>query len=416
MRHPRRQSFGLSKAITTASLLGALGAAQATEGYFSHGYGTRSKGLCGASLAYAQDSLSGAANPALISHLGSRLDIGLDLFMPVRSFDASAASGGMFPLSPGTVKSGKPSFLIPDLGYNWKLRDGKSTAALLVYGNGGMNTAYKESVFGAGEAGVNLEQAFIAPTFASKLTDKTSLGASLIFCLQKFQATGIGSFAGFSNDPAHLSDNGSDFSRGYGIKLGASHRVNEKLSLAAAWQPKVAMSRFEKYSGLFAQGGKFDIPENYTIGFAYSQKPDDVWTFDVRTIRYSKVPAIGNPFASAGKLGDDNGPGFGWRDMTVFKLGHEWKPSPSLTLRLGVAHTRQPIPESDVLFNILAPGVQEWEFTAGITKQIRDGEFSFALMYSPTKRVSGTNPLAPSQRITLGMRQFEVEIGYSKKF
>ncbi|MBI5707049.1 MAG: hypothetical protein HZC36_08680 [Armatimonadetes bacterium] len=67
-------------------------------------------------------------------------------------------------------------------------------------------------------------------------------------------------------------------------------------------------------------------------------------------------------------------------------------------------------------FNILAPGVQKWQFTDGISKKLKSGEVSLALLYSPEKNVSGMNPLAPSQKITLGMRQFEIEIGYSKRY
>lgn len=390
--------------------------AQATEGYFSHGWGTRTKGLAGACLSYAQDSLSGAANPALLTKIGSRMDLGLAHFFPVRKFTAGEASGGMFPLAPGTVESGEPAFIIPNIGYSWKLKDGKSSAALLMYGNGGMNTEYHASVFGAGNAGVNLEQAFITPSYAMQVSETTSVGASLIYCIQKFKASGIGSFAGFSRDPANLSDRGSEYSTGMGMKLGVDHKLNEKFSVAAAWQPRISMSPFHKYGGLFAQQGKFDIPENYSLGFAYRRSEDDVWTLDMRTIRYSDVPAVGNPFGSPGMLGDDNGPGFGWRDMTVFKLGHEWKSKAELTWRMGIAYGRQPVRSSEVLFNILAPGVQEWQFTGGVSKKIKDGEVSLALLYSPEKKVSGMNPLAPSQKITLGMHQFEVEIGYSKRY
>jgi hypothetical protein len=38
------------------------------------------------------------------------------------------------------------------------------------------------------------------------------------------------------------------------------------------------------------------------------------------------------------------------------------------------------------------------------------------MVYSPDKKVSGINPNDPAQTITLHMHQFNVEIGYSKKF
>ena len=69
-----------------------------------------------------------------------------------------------------------------------------------------------------------------------------------------------------------------------------------------------------------------------------------------------------------------------------------------------------------VLFNILAPGVQEWHYTLGFTKKIgRRSEFSVAAMYSPSKTVTGPNPFeAPGQQtIALKMHQWEVEASYA---
>ncbi|MHB1462975.1 MAG: hypothetical protein ACYC1M_16915 [Armatimonadota bacterium] len=118
-------------------------------------------------------------------------------------------------------------------------------------------------------------------------------------------------------------------------------------------------------------------------------------------------------------LGGDNGPGFGWRDMTVYKLGYQKKGADDWTWRAGVSYARQPIPGSEVLFNILAPGVQEWHYALGGTKELpNDREFSFALAYSPSNTVSGANPMeAPGQQqIDLSMYQFEFMLGYGIKF
>ena len=60
-------------------------AAQATDGYFSHGYGMKSKGRAGASAAMTDDAFGGANNPATMAFAGSRMDLGLDWFRPDRS-------------------------------------------------------------------------------------------------------------------------------------------------------------------------------------------------------------------------------------------------------------------------------------------------------------------------------------------
>ena len=77
-----------------------------------------------------------------------------------------------------------------------------------------MNTEYPTGggpgTFFAGKAGVDLAQLFIATTYAQKISDSASWGVSGIIAYQTFKATGMSSFAGFSLDPANLSDNGDD--------------------------------------------------------------------------------------------------------------------------------------------------------------------------------------------------------------
>lgn len=404
----------LSAALVLA--LGLSGAAMATEGYFTHAWGTRAKGMGGAALAYPLDSMSGAMNPSLITHFGRRFDGSLAVFMPSRWFDATVPGGGMFPLAPGRFDSDSGAFLVPSFSFNWDLKDKKSSFALLVYGNGGMNTDYSEQIFGAGETGVNLEQMFISPTIATHVGPQTSVGLGIVYCIQKFEAKGLGNFAGMSSDPANLTNKGNDTSTGLGFKLGAHHHFNEKFSMGLNYAPKINMSKFDKYAGLFAGQGDFDIPESFAIGFAFTPTDKEAFAVDVRQVRYSGVKAVANKFASGGPLGADNGPGFGWRDMTVVKFGYENKMDPLWTWRLGASYGRQPIAGSEVLFNILAPGVQEWEFTGGFSRKLGKGELNFAAMYSPPKKVSGVNPMAPGQMIDLNMRQWEFEVGYSIKF
>lgn len=56
--------------------LGSL--AQATDGYFSHGYGIKAKGMGGAQTAVAQDAMIAATNPAGMAFVGDRFDVGID--------------------------------------------------------------------------------------------------------------------------------------------------------------------------------------------------------------------------------------------------------------------------------------------------------------------------------------------------
>ena len=184
-----------------------------------------------------------------------------------------------------------------------------------------------------------------------------------------------------------------------------------------------AFNEFSDYAGLYAEGGDFDIPANWTIGFAVMATPTVTIAFDFQQIKYSDVKSIANPMLpnlfSADQLGDPNGAGFGWEDMNIFKIGLQWARNEQWAYRFGYSYGEQPIPESEVMFNILAPATIEQHATFGLTYTFANqGELDFSLTYAFENDVTGVNPMAgpESQLITLTMNQWEVGIGYSWVF
>jgi long-chain fatty acid transport protein len=422
-------------ACAVAASLAAPMSAFATTGYFSHGYGTKNKALGGGGSALPQDAMIAATNPAGMVWVGERMDLGAAIFSPSsRGYTVTGAPSGApgtFGLEPGSFESDNDFFIIPHFAYNWML-DADSSVGLTIYGNGGMNTEYPSSLylggtppgtFGAGTAGVDLSQLFITGTYARKIDDKSSWGVSLIAAYQRFKAEGLAGFSGFSSDSANLTNNGYDDSTGFGAKLGWQGEVSPGLTLAASYQTKMSMSKFDKYKGLFAEQGDFDIPSTWTLGLAYEVNATSTLTFDIQQIMYSDVASISNPLLpnlSTSQLGNSDGAGFGWEYITVYKIGYQWTGSnPDWTWRVGYSLNDQPIPDSEMLFNILAPGVMEQHLTGGFTwKTGADSEFNFAAMYAPETTVTGPNTLeAPGQQtIELNMTQWELEASWAWKF
>lgn len=404
----------------------ASGPAAATNGFFSHGYGTKSKALAGAGVALAEDAMVTATNPAGMARVGSRMDMGAALFAPDRAYQAGGS--GFVNTDGSEVSSGRKLFLVPHFAYNRQL-DENSTVGIAVYGNGGMNTKYAASdtpgnagTFGAGTAGVDLMQLFVTPTYARQLNDRVSIGASAILAAQLFKAYGVGSFNGMSAINNTGSESGHDTAFGFGARVGILAEVSERLTLGAAYQSRVYMTKFDQYAGLFAEQGDVDIPPNFTLGAAFALTPKATLAFDIQHIRYSEVAAIGNKLQpafnncnfTAGNLdyclGGDYGMGFGWDDQTVYKLGLQWQYSNDLTLRGGISLTEMPFRNSEMLFNILSPATIEKHFTAGFTQRLgKDREFSLAAMYAPEAGITGA-PLG--QPITIRMHQFEIEASY----
>ncbi len=442
--------------LPVAATLILPGQSLATNGYFAHGTSVAEKGLAGAGVAYSHDTLAAANNPAGMVWQGERYDVGAALFSPMRNYSSTggpsagvgAPCGASCPFSVGdgdqNVDSDNELFMIPQFGYNWKIDD-ESTVGVSVYGNGGMNTDYGGGVallgpmgttielpgtFGDGTTGVDFAQLFISTTYSAQISETASWGVSGLVVYQTFEADGLGNFAGFSTDPGSLSDNGIDSATGFGLRLGFQGEIAPGLTFGAAYQPKIDMGEFDDYAGLFAEEGDFDIPSNLTVGLAWQVNPQGTLVVDVQRINYEDVASVSNPIAGLtdgscipgatggtgdGCLGGSDGAGFGWENMTVLKVGYEWQTNDSWVWRVGYSKGDQPIPGSESLFNILAPGVIEEHLTFGFSHML-DAESSihFAAMFAPENSVSGSNTFDQAQTIENEMDQYELTLTYSR--
>jgi long-chain fatty acid transport protein len=435
----------------------------ATNGYFTHGTGTKNKGMAGSGLAMPEDAISVANNPAAALANAGKYDFGLAVFVPDRYYETTESlyngQGGTFTLGPTWQRSSNKYHFIPHMAGSWKIND-KSAWAAAFYGRGGMNTSwdwgtatfspqpgvapvgtyqgtYGAGLFGGnGRAGVDLMQAFLDVGYARGIGDKFTVGISAVGVMQLFSAKGVSTFGGYTQTfadsggtvmPDSLSNNSHDKSYGIGVKLGLQWDITDMFALAASYAPKIGMSKLKKYSDLFADGGNMDIPADLKVGLTVRPSESFALNFDVEKIWYNDVPSVGQPFSNLFNcptanpmatdtsycLGGKNGAGFGWDDMTVYKIGGQWSSGNDWTWRAGYSHADQPIPETEMIFNILAPGVIEDHATFGFSKALSSGdEFSMSFMYAFKKKISGPNALDPSQMIYLDMKQWEIEFAF----
>jgi len=332
--------------------------AQATDGYFQHGYGVHSQATGWVAIALPQDALVIATNPAGIAWLDNRADLGVTWFRPNRSAEIE---GSAAPINQRYNGNDSQNSIIPEFGYVRKLNE-HLQFGLAFYGNGGMNTDYKNGIplFGNSRAGVDLTQAFLSPALVWKINPKQAVGIALNFAYHGFETKGLQNFANaqFSSSPNHVTNNGHDNSYGAGLHIDWMGEISEQIRLGAHYQSKTYMSRFNVYKGLFANQGDFDIPENYGVGIAVKATPKLTIAADIQRINYNDVDAVGFSVANffTAQLGADQGAGFGWRNITVYQVGVLYDMNEQLTIRAGYNHANQPIPSNETLFNILAPG------------------------------------------------------------
>ncbi len=452
--------------------LGLSGTAVATNGYFTHGVGTKSKGMAGTGVGSNADmgAIISVSNPALGVFADDRWEAGISIFSPRRSYVASPSQlngslvdlggGNFFPshtVTAGEIDSSSEWFPIPFVAKNWSLQnDANITAAF--YGRGGMNTDWDDSnatatsylcggdptqgqppatgpgPYCAGTAGVDLSQAFLSVNYSAQ-SGNFAWGIGPIFAIQVFEAKGVQTFtpitqtfaaSGGTTIPTALSDNGHDLSTGWGFSGGIWFGMSDTVSVGLSYQSKISMSEFDDYADLFAEDGGFDIPSSIKGGLSVVATDALRVNFDIEHTAFGEVDSVGNPMENMlpcptlpfggtsleNCLGGSAGAGFGWEDMTTYKLGFEWKQDDRNTWRFGYSYGEQPIQSADVLFNILAPGVMEQHITFGWTRQ-RDngGSFNFSFMYAPENSVTGTSMFDQTQTIEVKMSQLEFEFG-----
>jgi long-chain fatty acid transport protein len=294
--------------------------------------------------------------------------------------------------------------LLPEVGYVRPLSD-RVSVGIAIYGNGGMNTTYgKANPFGAlgaqGTAGVDLKQGFITPTVAVKVTPDHSLGVSPVVVVQSFKARGIQPFAGAAADPANFTNRGTSWSAGGGVRVGYYGKLSDQISIGATYQTMLWTGKFQKYAGLFADSGSFDVPSQYGAGITFRPNKRLTLSADIKQIEYSDVESVGNPVQilfTGVPFGADEGPGFGWNDVTVVKFGAAYAASDAWTVRAGYGRNDNPVPQSQTLLNVLAPGIVQDHFTAGATWTSRSGlEVTGYVMHAPKNEVFGQASIPPN--------------------
>jgi long-chain fatty acid transport protein len=383
-----------------------------------------------------------------MSFLGNEWQFGVAWFSPRR--EASRTGSGPAGID-GSADSGSNNFFIPEFGVNWKYRPDLAFG-LTVYGNGGMNTDYPGGQIPAQSAcasfnpnpgpynllcgndtlGVDMSQLIIAPYVSWEFTKGHSVGIAPVIAYQRFKLKGMQAFDNpfLSTSPGNVTNVGRDSSWGVGVRVGYMGQLTDAIAVGVTYASKIS-GGFDKYKGIFAEAGGFDIPSSFSAGIAVRPTPQWLLAFDFERIWYDDPLSVHNPGAlifncAQGQtnacLGGSNGAGFGWQNVNVFKIGAQYMVNDSWTLRAGYNHTQNPIGPDNVTFNIIAPGVVQSQWSMGTTYRIdRQSEVTGSFMYAAHNSVTGPSLLIgfdapPTTTETIGMKQYLVGLAYSRMF
>ena len=368
---------------------------QSAYGIFAHGQGIESQGMGGIAFTSISETYVAFSNPALLQRVGDRLDLGLDYIWV-------SATGGIDgnPAGPDDrFKADKVRhFPIPQIGYSKRLSP-TVTVGMSAF-SAGLGTDFTRSPyerFGAEPRGsLGLVQSGIAFAGAYEPTPGQLIGFSINPAYQVLELKGLQVFAAASENPDRFSDTGPGEAFGVSFTWAWHGEITPWLNGALSYRTRTFTERIQRYSGLLPDQGRLQSPAVWGGGLSFTLHADWVVAIEGQRVEYASEVGYGHGIArlEAGELfGSDNGPGFGWSDQNVYKLGVSWQATPTLRLMAGGSHATQLIPEEEMFLAILAPGLLRTHYTAGFRYAFERWQLTGYSAYSPSRFQRGVDSI-----------------------
>lgn len=383
---------------------------------------TTGMGACG--VAYPQDALYGAYNPAGGVQVGNRIDGGL--FFDHKNGSVTV-TGNPVPVVNGHFNSYTRTrdFYNPDGGINYMWND-DIAIGFCSYNNNQAKTTYKTllPLFGTTPVGLEYVDQVLATSISYKLSESQNIGLAINYHIARIKVDGLQNFdnALFSSAPGHVTNRGYNYSNGINVVLGYQWRVTDCLTVGATWTPETSMKRFNKYRGFVAERGRLNSPEKWSAGFAWRFVECATFCFQVDKWKWSKIPALHNPVEpnlELYDLGTKNGVGFGFRDQMFWRVGMDYALSDSIVLRLGYRYANGTHSGENNPTNVLLMEEVRHALTCGGTYYLCDDKeisFMYARGFQNTVKGRGAIPVVPFRGGNVDIRQRQNVFGFAYGF
>lgn len=384
--------------INTALML-ASAQAHATIGIFEHGNGIKSMGMGGVAYVIGEEATTLSANPAHAIGMGTRYDVGVHGFTPMADVDVQ---GNAAAPDSRHRNSGRRYFAIPQGGFNRLIGDRWAVGVTAFAA--GLGPDYKRNPYarfgGDARGSLFLNSAGVSTALAYKANADHVLGASLNLVYQTVNVEGVGFLGAVSRAPDKVSNQGKDDAFGVGFSLGWRGQLTPQLAMGASYRSKTWTEKHADYRGLLPDQGKLELPAIWGAGVAYTPHPAWTGVAEFQRYQYTGQDAFGGRLrqldpASGVLLGDDQAPGFGFRNQNVYKFGVAWKAAPQWTLRAGYLDATQLMSPGETLFGMFGPAPATDHYTLGATWSREHWEVSGFGSWAPKKRVRGESSIPP---------------------
>lgn len=374
-----KRSFILGAAAVIAAVA-PIKHASATVGQLPLCVGTYKCGMAGAGLSIASDPTAATINPALSARMGNSAIISAGWFKADVERDYSNINSGMGGnTAGGKQKSDSSDFFNGSLGVNYRLDD-QIGVNISIYPGGGGATDWNDA-----RTTNDLSQdrmirwrmfnMQLAAAYAPNKTSSYGLGLVLTRADMKTDSIYAGPAFTNNNNPQVV-----DVVYGAGFNIGGVWDLGDKMTVAADYQSKVWVQRFDKYINVF--NSTVDRPATFSIGLDMDVADDTVVAIDAKYIHNGGVRTISSKASGEG--------GFGWDDVGVLMIGVEHQVTDELQLRAGFSYNNSPIDDSNLYANTLFPAIIKTHYTVGGTYAYEEFEFGFSAYITGKSKLTET--------------------------
>ncbi|WP_439855985.1 OmpP1/FadL family transporter [Pseudomonas yamanorum] len=382
--------------VTRSLCYGFLGIALCTSsdvfannGVMLPAYGSKAWGMGGASIAYPQDSIASANNPAGIALVGDRIDADLSVI----NAPLKAESGSNTYRDTARVP-------IPGAGISKTLNSDVAVGISLF--SQGLDLNYEKPILGAKNTRNKLTQMVLAPTATWQFKPGQYLGFSPRIAYQHLDLAGV--------DGLGASYNGGDSAYGFGVSIGYLGQITERLKVGATYASPIWFQKLRRYENLLPDA--LNLPQQAGVGISYQLNNSFTLAVDALWIDWSAEKSYGNSMTEGGALGQGNGPGFGWKDQYIYRAGGDYRIDDHWSVRAGISLASKLIGNDQVLLGILAPLNQYDHYSMGATYALsKTWEMTGSYMHALHNTTTGSGASAGA-KISGEIDYFNIGLAY----
>jgi long-chain fatty acid transport protein len=383
-----------------ASALALAAPAAATNGMRVIGFSPVQNAMGGVSAAAPLDATTIVSNPAGMTALDRRVDVGGTAYLPTVKYSASGAASG------SSIDSDRPPDFIPTVAAIYKTTE-NLTVGVAALGVAGLGVDYKADLYGS-ETLTSYRNMRLAPAVGYRLTDRVSLGvaANLSYAQLEYKVLGA-----MGNPPRDATG-----AFGVGATVGLTYAAPEKYTVAVVYETR---NWFQEFSwdlpGLGTEKMRFDQPDILTVGTSVRPLQALVVAADLGWIRWSSTNGTNKPAFTEQTPAT---PSFDmdWSDQFVFKLGAQYDVTKAFAIRAGYNYGSAVLNANRAFENIAFPAVVKSHYTVGAGYAFGAFALNAAAMYAPEEKVTGSNAAQGIASYETSVSQLAFDLGASWKF